>query len=135
MVENSQKWHFCDFCEKSIQLHGSINFELNIVKIFRGRFWKLMVHTFHFNFFIIFSCLFVTKTVLFKILKIRHWIKPFCLQKGIKKCKKFIKFIFSKNMDPKLSNDVFIITLFQTFLEQILGFDEFWSKRAQKWQK
>ena len=32
-------------------------------------------------------------------------------------------------MDPKLSNDVFI--MLKAFLEQILSFDEVWSKTAE----
>ena len=39
--------------------------------------------------FYTFLCLFVTKTVKSKMLKIVNWILPFWLQKGTKKCKEF----------------------------------------------
>ena len=54
---------------------------------------------------------------------------PFWLQKGTKKCEKMKIFIFSKTMDCKLSKDV--PTVFKTFLEQILCFDEVWSHMAK----
>ena len=40
-----------------------------------------------------------------------------------------MKIIFSKNVDFQLSKDV--PTMFQTFLEQILGSDVVWSKIAK----
>ena len=40
-----------------------------------------------------------------------------------------MKIIFSKNMDSQLSKDV--PTMFQTFLEQILGSDVVWSKMTK----
>ena len=48
---------------------------------------------------------------------------------GYKKAQKIIKIVFSKNMDPKLSNDVFI--MFKKLLKQILRFHEVWSKTAK----
>ena len=77
-----------------------------------------------------------------------HFFVPFCNQNGNiqkwktrksnntvlvtnkhKKVQKISKSIFSKNMDHKLSNDVFIMS--KTFLEQILRSDEVWSKTAK----
>ena len=49
---------------------------------------------------------------------------PFWLQKDPKTHKKLIKFIFSKNMDLKLSKDV--PTMFKALLERILRFFEVW---------
>ena len=57
------------------------------------------------------------------------WMIPFWFQKGTKNYKNFIKNISSKNMDFQLSKDV--PTIFQSFLEQILGSDVVWSKMAK----
>ena len=63
------------------------------------------------------------------IIKNEKLIIPFWFQKGTKKCKNFMKIIFSENMDSQLSKDV--PTMFQSFLEQILGPDVVWSKMTK----
>ena len=52
--------------------------------------------------------------------------KPFWLQKGIKNWILLMQFIFSKNMDLKLSKDV--PGMFKSFLERILSFFQIWWK-------
>ena len=68
--------------------------------------------------------LFVIKTVLFRLGKIENQPIPFWLQKSTKKCRNFIKIIFSATMDPELSNDV--PTMFRSCLERILRTGEVW---------
>ena len=74
--------------------------------------------------FLRFLYLFVTKTVLFRLGKIENLPIPFWLQKSTKKCRNFIKIIFSSTMDPELSNDV--PTMFRSCLERILRTGEVW---------
>ena len=74
--------------------------------------------------FLRFLYLFVTKTVLFRLGKIENQPIPFWLQKGTKKCRNFMKIIFSATLDPKLSNDV--PTMFRSCLERILRIGEVW---------
>ena len=80
--------------------------------------------------FIRFLYLFVTKTVLFRLGKIENLPIPFWLQKSTKKCRNFIKIIFSATMDPELSNDV--PTMFRSCLERILRTGEVWVQITQK---
>ena len=61
--------------------------------------------------------------------KNKNKLIPFWFQKGTKKCGKLKIFNFSKTMEFKLSKDV--PTVFKTFLEQILCFDEVWSHMAK----
>ena len=63
------------------------------------------------------------------MLKNRSQPIPFWLQKGTKKYEKLKFSIFSKTIEFKLSKDV--LTVFKTFLEQILCFDEVWSHMAK----
>jgi len=60
------------------------------------------------------------------IIKNEKFITPFWFQKCTKKCKNFMKIIFSENMDSQLSKDV--PTMFRLFLEQITASDVVWSK-------
>ena len=130
ICEKWQKWHFLPF---STELHQILKSVLETFGTWLERLLKAESPHFAKKYFsknfLNFLCLFGTKTVLFKLVKIKNQTIPFWFQKGTKNYKNFIKSIFSETMAFKLSNDA--PTMPKTFLEHILSIFEVWSTCAK----
>ena len=73
--------------------------DLNMVGTLFESLGLIVIEKIIFMKFLRFLCLFVTKTVFFRLGKIENQPIPFWFQKSTKKCRNFIKIIFLATMD------------------------------------